>query len=98
MSATPAGIAIQGAPAISFFERYLTLWVALCIIAGVVFAQVLPDVSRAIGSLEVVHVNTVGLLIWVMIVPMLVKIDFGAIGQVRGYCMGIAVANSHRAR
>ena len=92
MSTTPAGIAIKGPPPISFFERYLTLWVALCIVAGVIFGQVLPDVSRAIGSLEVAHVNLpVGLLIWVMIIPMLVKIDFGAIGQVRGHWKGIGV-------
>ena len=92
MSATPAGVAIEGPPAISFFERNLTLWVALCIVAGVIFGQVLPDVSRAIGSLEIAHVNLpVGLLIWMMIIPMLVKIDFGAIGQVRGHWKGIGV-------
>ena len=92
MSATPASIAVKGQPAIGLFERYLTLWVALCIVAGVVFGQLLPDVSRAIGSLEVAHVNIpVGLLIWVMIVPMLARIDFGAIGQVRGHWKGIGV-------
>lgn len=92
MSAKPASIAIQGPPAISFFERYLTLWVALCIVAGVVFGQVLPGVSHTVGGLELAHVNIpVGLLIWVMIIPMLVKIDFGAIGQVRGHWKGIGV-------
>jgi arsenite transporter len=92
MIATPAVVAVRVPPAISFFERYLTLWVALCIVAGVVFGQVLPDASRAVGGLEVAHVNIpVGLLIWVMIIPMLVKIDFGAIGQVRGHWKGIGV-------
>jgi ACR3 family arsenite transporter len=92
MSARPAVVAVRVPPAISFFERYLTLWVALCIVAGVVFGQVLPDASRTVGGLEVAHVNIpVGLLIWVMIIPMLVKIDFGAIGQVRGHWKGIGV-------
>jgi arsenite transporter len=92
VSSAPAVVAVRVPPAIGFFERYLTLWVALCIVAGVVFGQVLPETSREIGSLEVAHVNIpVGLLIWVMIIPMLVKIDFGAIGQVRGHWKGIGV-------
>lgn len=93
MSAQAAEIrTAKPAPAISFFERYLTLWVALCIIAGVTFGQLLPGVSQVIAGLEVAHVNIpVGLLIWVMIIPMLVKIDFGALGQVRRHWRGIGV-------
>ncbi|RYF02506.1 MAG: ACR3 family arsenite efflux transporter, partial [Deltaproteobacteria bacterium] len=76
--------------AISFFERYLTLWVALCIVAGIALGQMLPGLFQAIGGLEVAQVNIpVGLLIWVMIIPMLVKIDFGALGQVRQHWRGI---------
>ena len=92
MSATSPDIAAPSAAAIGFFERYLTVWVALCIVVGIGFGQLLPGVSRAIGSLEVAHVNLpVGLLIWVMIVPMLVKIDFGALGHVRRHWRGIGV-------
>ncbi len=58
------------------FERYLTLWVALCIAVGIVVGQVWPRVFQALGTLEVARVNLpVGLLIWVMIIPMLIKID-----------------------
>lgn len=78
--------------AMSGFERYLTLWVALCIIVGVVLGQGLPDVFHAIGRMEVAQVNLpVGLLIWVMIIPMLVKIDFGALHQVKEHWRGIGV-------
>jgi len=80
------------APAINFFERYLTVWVALCIVAGVGLGQLLPDVFKAVGRLEVAHVNLpVGLLIWVMIIPMLMKIDFRALGRVKSHWRGIGV-------
>jgi ACR3 family arsenite transporter len=76
----------------NLFERHLTLWVAMCIVAGVVLGQRAPDVFQAIGRLEVAQVNLpVGLLIWVMIVPMLLKVDFGALGQVRNHWRGIGV-------
>ena len=62
------------------FERYLTVWVFLCIVVGIALGQLLPGVFQAIGTMEIAHVNLpVGLLIWVMIVPMLVKVDFGAL-------------------
>lgn len=76
----------------SLFERYLTLWVALCIIVGIVLGQQFPGAVQTIGRLEIAQVNLpVGLLIWVMIVPMLLKIDFGALGQVRQHWRGIGV-------
>jgi ACR3 family arsenite transporter len=76
----------------SVFERYLTLWVFLCIVAGIVLGQVAPGPVQAIGRLEVARVNLpVGLLIWVMIIPMLVKVDFGALHEVRQHVRGIAV-------
>ena len=81
----------SGAP-MSVFERYLTVWVFLCILAGIALGQVLPGVFQAIGRMEVAQVNLpVGLLIWVMVIPMLVKVDFGALGQVRQHMKGIGV-------
>ncbi|MFY2992254.1 ACR3 family arsenite efflux transporter [Achromobacter xylosoxidans] len=76
----------------SLFERYLTLWVFLCIVLGVVLGQLMPALFQGIGHLEVAQVNLpVGLLIWVMIIPMLLKVDFGALGQVRQHWRGIGV-------
>jgi ACR3 family arsenite transporter len=81
----------SGAP-MSVFERYLTLWVFVCIVVGIAVGQVFPGVSQAVGRMEVARVNLpVGLLIWVMIIPMLLKIDFGAIGQVSRHWRGIGV-------
>jgi ACR3 family arsenite transporter len=74
------------------FERYLSVWVALCIVVGIALGQLLPEAFQALGRMEVAQVNVpVGLLIWVMIIPMLVKIDFGALGQVKGHWRGIGV-------
>ena len=76
----------------SIFERYLTVWVFLCIVAGIALGQMLPGVFQAIGRMEVAQVNLpVGLLIWVMIIPMLVKVDFGALHEVRSHVRGIGV-------
>ena len=76
----------------STFERYLTLWVALCIVAGVALGHVMPGVFVAIGGAEVAKVNLpVAALIWLMIVPMLVKIDFAALARVREHWRGIGV-------
>lgn len=78
--------------ALGFFERLLTLWVALCIVAGILLGQMLPLLFRAIGRMEVAQVNLpVGLLIWVMIIPMLVRIDFAAMTQVKSQWRGIGV-------
>ncbi len=76
----------------SRFERYLTVWVVLCIIAGVGLGQLFPGVFQAIGAAEIAQVNLpVAILIWLMIIPMLVKIDFAALGQVREHWRGIGV-------
>jgi ACR3 family arsenite transporter len=76
----------------SLFERYLTVWVFLCIVAGIAAGQWFPAVFQALGRLEVARVNLpVGLLIWVMIIPMLVKVDFRALHQVRQYWRGIGI-------
>ena len=76
----------------SVFERFLSVWVALCIVAGILLGQFLPGVFQAIGRMEVAQVNLpVGVLIWVMIIPMLVKVDFSALGEVRQHVKGIGV-------
>lgn len=83
--------AAAGAP-MSVFERFLTVWVFLCIIAGIMAGQVAPGLFQAIGRLQVAQVNLpVGLLIWVMIIPMLVKVDFGALHEVKQHVRGIGV-------
>lgn len=80
-----------GAP-MSVFERYLTLWVFLCILAGIGLGQFFPSVFQAVGQMEFAQVNLpVGLLIWVMIIPMLVKVDFGALSEIRQHVRGIGV-------
>ncbi|WP_363352253.1 ACR3 family arsenite efflux transporter [Methylocystis echinoides] len=74
------------------FERFLTLWVGLCIVAGVILGQIMPSVFRAIGAATVAEVNLpVAVLVWLMIIPMLLKIDLGALGQVKEHWRGIAV-------
>src|SRR4030066_632140 len=76
----------------NLFERYLSVWVGLCIIAGVLLGQFLPGVFQAIARLEMARVNIpVGVLVWVMIIPMLLKIDFGALHQVKEHWRGIGV-------
>ena len=76
----------------SIFERYLTLWVGICIVAGITLGQLFPGLFQTIGKMEFAQVNLpVGLLIWVMIIPMLVKVDFGALHEVRMHIKGIGV-------
>jgi len=76
----------------SVFERYLSLWVLLCIVTGVALGKLAPAAFQAIARLEYAQVNLpVGLLIWVMVIPMLVKVDFAALGQVRQHIRGIGV-------
>ena len=76
----------------TIFERWLTLWVTLCIVVGIVFGHLLPGVFHAIGAAEIAKVNLpVAALIWLMIVPMLIKIDFAALGQVKEHWRGIGV-------
>lgn len=80
-----------GAP-MSVFERFLTVWVFLCIVTGIALGQFMPGVFQAVGRMEVAQVNLpVGLLIWVMIIPMLVKVDFGALAEMKQHVRGIGV-------
>jgi ACR3 family arsenite transporter len=82
----------ETAPVLSGFERYLTLWVALCILVGIGLGQLLPGPIQALGRWQVAEVNLpVGVLIWVMIIPMLLKVDFSALAQVRQHWRGISV-------
>jgi ACR3 family arsenite transporter len=74
------------------FERWLTLWVGLCIVAGITLGHIFPSVFQGIGALEVAEVNLpVAVLIWLMIVPMLLKIDFAALHRVREHWRGVGV-------
>ncbi len=74
------------------FERYLTLWVLLCIVAGVTLGHVFAPFFQMVGRAEVAHVNLpVAVLIWLMIIPMLAKIDFAALGLVRRHWRGVGV-------
>jgi len=76
----------------STFERYLTAWVALCIIVGIALGHLFPTVFHVIGSVEIAKVNLpVAILIWLMIIPMLVKIDFAALPRVKEHWRGIGV-------
>jgi len=76
----------------SLFERYLSLWVALCIVVGIALGHWFPDVFSTIAAAEIAQVNLpVALLIWAMIIPMLMKVDFAAIGDVRRRWRGVGV-------
>ncbi|GHE45917.1 arsenical-resistance protein [Camelimonas fluminis] len=76
----------------STFERYLTLWVALCIVVGIALGHLMPGLFQMIGAAEIAKVNLpVALLIWLMVIPMLLKIDFAALGEVGRHWRGIGV-------
>ena len=76
----------------SLFERYLSIWVFLCIIAGIALGHWFPAAFQVLGTLEIANVNLpVAILVWLMILPMLLKIDFGAIQEVRKHTRGIAL-------
>ena len=79
-------------PAMGRFARYLTVWVWLCIVVGISLGYLLPGLTHSSAAMEVARVNLpVGVLIWVMIIPMLVKIDFSALAQVKSHAHGIGV-------
>ena len=75
-----------------FFERYLTVWVLLCILAGITLGHLFTGFFQTIGQIEIARINLpVAVLLWLMIVPMLMKVDLGALGQVRHYWRGVGV-------
>ena len=82
----------QAAAPMSVFERYLTVWVFLCIVVGIALGQLLPGPVQASGRMQIAQVNLpVGLLIWVMVIPMLLRVDFAALSQVKQHWRGMAV-------
>jgi arsenite transporter len=88
---TAAGPA-PAAPAMGLFERYLSLWVILCIVAGIGLGALVPGFFALVASAEIAKVNLpVAVLIWAMIVPMLLKIDFAALGEVKAHWRGVGV-------
>src|SRR6516164_1222835 len=90
-SAATAERASARKPAMSVFERFLTFWVALCIIVGIALGQLLPGIFHVIGDATVAQVNLpVAVLVWLMIVPMLLKIDLAALREVGQHWRGIA--------
>jgi arsenite transporter len=90
-STTPVGHAPVSKPAMGIFERFLTLWVALCIVVGIVLGQLIPGVFHVLGNATIAQVNLpVAVLVWLMIVPMLLKIDPAALREVGQHWRGIA--------
>jgi ACR3 family arsenite transporter len=88
---TATGVAVPR-PSMGVFERYLTLWVALCIVVGIVLGRLFPAPFQLIGSAEIAQVNLpVAVLIWLMIIPMLLKVDFGALHRVKEHWRGMGV-------
>ena len=78
-------------PAMGLFERFLTLWVALCIVAGIALGQALPGLFHTLGTATIAQINLpVAVLVWLMVIPMLLKIDLAALGQVKEHWRGIA--------
>ncbi len=87
-----ASIANASGNPMSLFERYLTIWVILCIVCGIALGYFFPRPFAMVGSLEIARVNLpVAILIWLMIIPMLLKVDFGALSHVREHWQGIGV-------
>jgi ACR3 family arsenite transporter len=97
MSQPPANVGAAcavpaGGGRIGFFERYLTVWVLLCIVAGTLLGHWLPGTFETLGGAQIAQVNLpVAVLIWLMIIPMLLRIDFGALSGVRRQWKGIGV-------
>ena len=92
MASAPTSILVAPPAPMNLFERYLTVWVFLCIVVGIGLGQWLPGPFQALGRMELARVNLpVGLLIWVMVIPMLLKVDFGAMRQVGQHWRGIGV-------
>ncbi len=91
-SSAAEAVATETPATMSVFERYLTVWVLLCIVVGIGLGQLMPAVFQAVGQMEYAKVNLpVGLLIWVMIIPMLLKVDFAALSQVKQHWRGIGI-------
>lgn len=92
MTDMTTGRDLEAPATIGFFEKYLTVWVALCIVAGIALGYLLPGLIGVVAHAEVARVNIpVAVLIWMMIVPMLLKVDFASMAKVGSYWRGIGV-------
>lgn len=93
MSSTEAAISNTATPpAMNLFARYLTLWVVLCIVAGIGLGHGFPAAFQALANVEVQRINLpVAGLVWLMIVPMLLKVDFSQLGATRQQVRGIGI-------
>ncbi|PKO53423.1 MAG: arsenical-resistance protein [Betaproteobacteria bacterium HGW-Betaproteobacteria-20] len=92
MRLPPSQQALIIKPGISVFEKNLTWWVLACIVVGIAVGKVFPSIFQTIGSLKIAEVNLpVAILIWLMIIPMLLKVDFGAMKEVLAHTRGIGV-------
>ena len=92
MNTTTLSAPVAAPAPMNLFERYLTVWVFLCIVAGIALGQIFPGPFQLLGRMELARVNLpVGLLIWVMVIPMLLRVDFGALHQVGRHWRGIGV-------
>ena len=76
----------------NLFERYLTVWVGLCIVVGIGLGELFPGVFQFVGNIEIAHINLpVAVLVWLMIIPMLIKIDLGQLKGVKEHWRGVGV-------
>ena len=92
MTDTASGRGRAAPAAIGFFEKYLTVWVALCIVAGIALGYLMPGLVGVVAEAEIARVNIpVAVLIWLMIVPMLLKVDFASMAKVGSYWRGIGI-------
>ncbi|MDQ6972613.1 MAG: arsenical-resistance protein, partial [Mariprofundaceae bacterium] len=74
---------VSARKSMGLFARYLTLWVLLCIVTGIGLGNVMPSAFHALGGMELAHINLpVAVLIWAMILPMLLKIDYSSLNEV----------------
>jgi len=79
-------------PAIGIFEKWLSVWVALSILLGIVFGQIFPGLFQVLASIEYAHVNlVVAVLIWAMVYPMMISVDFSSITQVTDQPKGLII-------
>lgn len=92
MNTEAVSVAASSSPGMGWFARYLTLWVALCIVAGIALGHLFPGMFQRLASVEVRQINLpVAVLVWVMVVPMLLKVDFAQLAGVRRQRRGIVI-------
>ena len=88
---------VSDSKSMGLFARYLTVWVFLCIVAGIGLGYLFPSLFQALGGMEVAHINLpVAVLIWAMILPMLLKIDYSSLSEVWDHRRGVGVTVGNR--